>query len=163
MASWKGFKQWLRYRDQEMAIKTLAIGMNSTIDVTKDRHIIMLDYDDVSIDDVKKSVQELQLFWGLADCDIYSTKNGFHVFFWYDIVPYERVKMVISYARGVDPMFKYISRYYDHKTIRVSGKYAVKDREFVERVAGVREPTAEERELGGMKHQEHDLMSGFVK
>jgi hypothetical protein len=110
---------------------------------------------------VKASVQELQLFWGLADCDIYKTKHGFHVFFFYDQVPYDRLKLIVAYARDVDPMFKYISRYYDHKTLRVSGKYKDQDRSFVMRVAGIREPTADEREIGGMKCQEHKLLSGF--
>lgn len=159
MASWKGFKQWLRFRKQEMQVRNLAIGMNSTVDMTRDRHIIMLDYDQVMVEEVRASVEELQLFWGLSDCDIFRTKNGFHAFFWYDVVPYDRLKMIINYARDVDPMFKYISRFYDHKTVRVAGKYKDRDIEFIERIAGPREPTAEERELGGMKKQEHKMLS----
>jgi len=155
MVSFKGFKKWLTARKQELEIQNLAIGMNSSIDISEDLHIVMLDYDVKDIEKVTESVWEVQEFWGLADADIFRTKNGYHVFFWYDHVPYERVKMIVNFAKYVDPMFKYISRYYNHKTIRVSGKYAHRDIWFVKHVEGVRAPENQEFELGHMKKAEH--------
>jgi hypothetical protein len=155
MVSLKGFFKWRKLRRQEMEVTNVAIGMNSSVDVTKDLHIVMLDYDIKDLNLVCESVWELQEFWGLSDCDIFRTKNGFHAFFWYDHVPFERLKMIINFAKYVDPMFKYISRYYDHKTIRVSGKYANRDIWFVKRIAGVRKPQEEESQIGSMKRQEH--------
>ena len=159
MVSLKGFKQWLKFRKQEMQLQAVAIGMNSSLD-WEDTHIIMLDYDIEDIELVKQSVRELQEFWKLDDADIFKTRNGHHVFFWYDHVPYERLKMIINFARYVDPMYKYISRYYDHKTIRVAGKYQDKDICYETSVksmfAGTR--NAQIRELGDLKKQEHKLL-----
>ena len=158
MVSIKGFRQWLKMRNQEMEIQSLAIGINSTVDITKDMHIVMLDYDLHDIQKVRNSIVELQGFWELSDATIFRTKNGHHAFFFYDIVPYERLKMIINYARHVDPMFKYISRFYDHRTIRVSGKYKHKDIQYVEVIPGCRAPTHEEMELGSLKKAEHKLL-----
>jgi hypothetical protein len=155
MVSLKGFRQWLKLKNQEMEIRSLAIGINSTVDLTQDKHIVMLDYDIHDIKKVIESVYELQGFWDLSDAFIFRTKNGHHAFFWYDQVPYGRLKQIIEYARYVDPMFKYISRFYDHKTIRVAGKYAHKDICFVKRIAGARQPTQSEMDIGTMKRQEH--------
>ena len=156
---WTGFKQWAKLNKQEMEIRNLAIGMNSTVDLTKDLHIVMLDYDIKDRELVFESVIELQIFWNLADAWIYSTKNGFHVFFYHDLVPYGRLKLIIEYAKYVDVQYKYISRYYDHKTVRAAGKYKEKDIKFVEQIKGLRVPTAIERELGDMKKQERDLLA----
>ena len=151
----KEWKTWLRLRKNEMDIQSVAIGMNSTVDHTRDRHIIMLDYDEVTLEEVKYSVDELQTFWKLGQADIFKTRNGFHVFFWYDIVPYERLKMIIHYARDVDPMFKFISQYYDRKTIRVAGKYQEKDIEYVETISTGRRPSEIDAMIGDLKKNEH--------
>ena len=156
---WQGFKQWAKFEKQEMEIRSLAIGINSTVDLTKDLHIIMLDYDVKDKELVIESVMELQDFWHLSDAWIYQTKNGFHVYFFHDIVPYGRLKLIIEYARYVDPMYKYISRYYDHKTVRAAGKYKEKDIIFLEILKGKRVCTTQERELGDMKMKERDLLS----
>jgi hypothetical protein len=156
---WNGFKQWAKFEKQEMEIRNLAVGINSTVDLTKDLHIIMLDYDIKDKALVVESVMELQDFWHLSDAWIYSTKNGFHAYFYHDLVPYGRLKLIIEYARYVDPMYKYISRYYDHRTIRVSKKYAEKDIQFVEIIKGKRVCTAQERELGDMKMNERNLLA----
>jgi len=143
-----------------MDIQSVAIGMNSTVD--DDKHIILLDFDEVTIDDVRESVAELQEFWNLADADIFKTKNGFHAYFWYDHVPYDRLKMIINYARHVDPMFKYISKYYDRKTIRIAGKYKEKDIFFEETIKGVRFPTKIERDIGNLKKNERKILENSL-
>ena len=143
-----------------MDIQSVAIGMNSTVDA--DKHIILLDFDEVTIDDVRESVAELQEFWNLADADIFKTKNGFHAYFWYDHVPYDRLKMIINYARHVDPMFKYISKYYDRKTIRIAGKYKEKDIFFEETIKGVRFPTKIERDIGNLKKNERKILENSL-
>ena len=159
MVSLKGFKDWLKFRKQEMQLQSVAIGMNSSVD-WEDTHIVMLDYDIDDVEKVKQSIRELQQFWKLDDADIFKTRNGFHVFFWYDHVPYERLKLIINYARYVDPMFKYISRFYDHKTIRVAGKYKEKDICYEATVKSMFSNTREKavQELGDLKKQEHKLL-----
>jgi len=134
--------------------------MNSTVDLTQDLHIVMLDFDIKDVEKVIESVYELQDFYNLSDAFIYSTKNGFHVFFWYDHVPYGRLKQIIEFARYVDPMYKYISRFYDHKTIRASGKYKHRDIRFAMEVGGKREPSTIEKRIGEMKRSEHRMLSG---
>lgn len=158
MVSVKGFKQWLQMKDQEIQIQNLAIGMNSTIDITQDIHIIMLDYDIKDISKVIESVHELQSFWNLSDADIFRTKNGHHAIFWYDQIPYGRLKQIIEFAKYVDQMYKYISKYYLHKTIRVSGKYTYKDIVFVKKIVGKRVPSEEQITLGDMKRKEHKVL-----
>lgn len=156
---WKEFKKWAKFEKQDMEIRSLAIGINSTVDLTQDLHIIMLDYDVKDRLKVIESVMELQDFWNLSDAWIYSTKNGFHAYFFHDLIPYGRLKQIIEYAKYVDPQYKYISRMYDHKTIRVAGKYKEKDIQFVEILKGKRVPTAQERELGDMKMKERNMLA----
>ena len=157
----KRWREWKKLQKQEMQVAGLAVGINSTVDYTEDRHIIMLDYDvGDDLEKVRESVRELQQFWRLSDADIFQTTHGFHVFFWYDHVPYDRLKMIIAYAKDVDPMFKYISRFYDHKTIRVAGKYAERDIFFRETMDGIKYPTPYERSIGNMKKEEHARMIG---
>jgi len=152
----KGLRQWLRMNKQEMELKSLAIGMNSSVDITQDLHIIMLDYDVEDIALVEESVKELQEFWRLGEAEIFRTKHGYHVFFWFNIVPYGRLKMIIEYAKFVDPLYKYISRFYNHRTIRVAGKYDHQDIVFVKVIKSKQYvPTAYERDIGSMKREEH--------
>jgi hypothetical protein len=147
------------FRKKDRYLKEFAIGMNSDVDIKKDLHILFLDFDDVSIGEVEESISEIQEFWNLSDCFIYRTKNGFHAFFYYDIMPYSRVKMIMDYAKYVDPMFKYISKYYDYKTIRVAGKYKIKDISFVKVLHGKRIPNLRESEIGNLKRKERELLS----
>ena len=164
MVSLGGFRQWLKLRNQEMEVRNVAVGMNSSLDWAGDLHIVMLDYDIPDVSMVKDSVRELQEFWKLADAEIFKTTNGFHVFFWYDHVPYERLQMIINYAKYVDPMFKYIGRYYDHKTIRVAGKYRHRDIVYEDEIKSLfAQPvtsTTRVRELGDLKRKEHKLLRG---
>jgi hypothetical protein len=118
----------------------------------------MLDYDIDDVKQVKESIKECQKFWNLADCYIWKTKNGFHALFYYDIMPFERVKMIINYAKFVDPMYKYISRFYSHKTLRTAGKHREADIKMLLLVPGEREPSSMEWELGEMKRREHVLL-----
>lgn len=155
MVSVKEFKEWLKLERLEMDLRSLAIGMNSSVDISTDMHIVMLDYDISEKEKVVESVKELQEFWNLSDAELFKTKNGYHVFFWFDHVPYGRLKLIIEFARYVDPMYKYISRFYNHKTIRASGKYAEKDIKPVSWLPAKRRPTEEEREIGLLKQAEH--------
>lgn len=142
-----------------MLLRSVAIGMTSTVDAKQDLHIVCLDYDIKDFEMVKDSIIELQSFWGLSDAFIYSTKNGFHVFFFFDHVPYARLRMIIDFAKWVDPVFKYIARYFDHKTIRVAGKYKDSDIRFYGVLYG-RRATDAELEIGALKLKEHKLLSG---
>jgi hypothetical protein len=142
-----------RHQKQEMLLQSAAIGINSTVGV--DAHIVMLDYDEKNIEKIIHSVIELQEFWNLSDAFIYQTRNGHHVMFWYDIVPYGRLKMIIEFAKYVDPMYKLISKFYNHKTLRVAGKYSERDIFFLDKIEGDREPSTEEMEIGNLKMREH--------
>lgn len=165
MVSVKRFREWLRMRKQEMQLQSIAIGLNSSVE-WENNHIIMLDYDIPDIEKVVQSVRELQEFWKLGDAEVFKTRNGHHVFFWYDHVPYERLKQIIDFARYVDPMYKYISKYYDHKTIRVAGKYKEKDIVFARKVesffAQSHTKRQSVRELGNMKREEHKMLCSNV-
>jgi hypothetical protein len=149
------FKKWMKLRRHEMDIRNFAIGMNSTIDVTKDLHVLFLDYDTKDELRIGDSIREIQLFWNLSHAFVYETKNGYHCIFFFDIMPYERCRMIIDYADGVDHMFKYVSRWYAHKTLRVVGKYNWRDIRFFDILPGSRLPTLREREFGIMKYREH--------
>lgn len=153
------FKQYLALTQKEMQIRNLAVGINSTVDLTKDMHIVMLDYDVDDAELVVKSIKELQAFWKLSDCEVFKTKNGFHAFFWYDHVPYGRLRMIIEFAKYVDPMYKYISRFYDHKTVRVAGKYDYKDIQRIGWLPGKRKPSKDEIEVGNLKRKERELLA----
>jgi len=156
-----GFKEWLKFRKQEMELRSFAIGINSTVDFKKDLHVIFLDYDDVDLERVKESVIECQQFWALSDAYIFKTMHGFHAIFFFDQIPYERLRMIVDFAKDVDPMFKYISRFYNHKTLRVAGKYQERDIVFVGIIDGPREPSKLERELGELKLDEHSALLNF--
>lgn len=152
------FRDWWKLRNAEMQLRQSAVGMNSSIG--DDKHIVMLDYDVKNREKVVESVEELQKFWNLSDCYIFRTKNGYHAFFWFDQIPYERLRMIVDYAKYVDPMYKYISRFYAHKTIRVQGKYTVQDIAFEGIVPGQRDPSDDEWEIGEMKRKEHANLIG---
>ena len=156
-------KRWFRARSTEMQLSSLAVGMNSSVDLARDLHVLFLDYDIRNIADVEESVRELQSFWRLGEARIFKTRNGFHVFFFYDIMPYERARMIVGFAKFVDPLFKQISYYYDHKSIRVAGKYQHRDIRFVKRIDGVRIPSSVERQLGDMKAAEHSFFLDNLK
>ena len=160
MVSWKGFQQWLRLRKQEQMMTSFAIGMNSSVDITEDKHIVMLDFDLKDQERVEQAVIEAQQFWAMSDCFLFKTTHGFHAIFFHEIVPYSRLRMIIEYTRDVDNLYRYISRFYSHKTLRVAGKYKERDIKFVKIIPGVREPTKQEWELGEMKRAEHRSMIG---
>lgn len=158
MGFWRTLKKVWQHRSDEVALQWLAVGINSSTDITQDCHIVMLDYDIKELDRVVASIEELQGFWNLADAHVFRTMKGFHVFFWYDQVPYGRLRQIVDYARDVDPLYKLISRYYDHKTVRVSGKYSVRDIAFVGIVPGPREASDKEKEVGELKRREHLML-----
>ena len=154
----KGIWQYFGRKDKEL--RDFAIGMSSEVDIKKDLHILFLDYDKVSLESVEESVCELQKFWNLSDCFIYKTRNGYHAYFYYDIMPYSRVVMILNYAKYIDDQFRYISRYYDYKTIRVAGKYKERDIFFEKKLSGLRKPSVLDAELGDMKRKEREILSG---
>jgi hypothetical protein len=147
-------------RKQEQQMRSFAIGMNSTVDIQRDLHIIGLDYDILDLKLVEESVIEVQQFWCLTDAYIFKTKHGYHAIIFHSLVPYERLRQIVDFAKFVDGMYKYISRYYSHKTLRVAGKYKERDIHFEKIIKGVREPSEEEFELGEMKRREHASMIG---
>jgi hypothetical protein len=158
---------WQYFAKKDRGLRDFAVGMSSEVDIKKDLHILFMDYDQVTIEQVEESVQEAQSFWNLSDCYIYKTRNGYHTYFYFDVMPYSRVVLIINYAKYVDDMFRYISRYYDYKTIRVAGKYKEKDISFVKMMPGQRKPTFYEAEVGDLKRKEREILStmsnGFNK
>ena len=139
----------------------MAIGMNSEVDIKKDIHILFLDFDKATLEEVEESVIEAQKFWDLSDCFIYSTRNGFHAYFFYDHMPYSRVLLILNYCKYVDDQFRFISRYYDYKTIRQSGKYKQLDIKFVKMIPGSRVPSLREVELGDLKRRERGYLAAM--
>lgn len=147
------------FKKEDVGLRDFAIGMSSEVNIKKDLHILFLDFDQVELQDVEESVRECQRFWDLSDCFIYKTKNGYHAYFFYDIMPYSRVVMILNYAKYVDDMFRFISRYYDYKTIRQSGKYKERDIRFVKVLSGLRIPTEWELEVGNLKRKERSYLA----
>lgn len=133
-----------------------AVGLNSHIDIEKDKHMLFLDYDNNDFNFVLKDVRELVDFWKLSDYEIYKTRNGYHVFFWYNNdIPYSRLKMIIDFSR-CDVMFKYIRKNFNYATLRASGKYVDNDIEWVGKFMGLRKPLSTQRDLGNLKKQEYN-------
>ena len=155
---WEGWLRWRRKRKKEQQLQAMAIGVNSSVDLTQDLHIVMLDFDMIGREKVVESVREVQEFWKLSDVTLYRTRHGYHAIAWFDHVPYERVRQIIDFTRYVDPMFKYIGRYYDHKTLRAAGKHEERDIVIDSVLPGVRVPTPEEVERGSMKRKEHEAL-----
>lgn len=141
----------------EIKHQHFAIGLNSYVDKEREMHIIMLDYDVKDLSFVLNDCNELTAFWHLSDYEVYKTHNGHHVFFWFDIVPYSRLKMIIDYSK-CDTAYKYISKFYEYKTIRATGKYKTPDIQYVGRFSGKRTPTKEERGIGELKKKEYELL-----
>jgi len=156
------FKDIYRYlQNEDEYIKAMAIGMNSYIDREADEHFLFLDYDIKDEFKIESSVQELQRQFNLSHAFIYETSKGYHVFFFYDNdLPYSRIRLLISYAKFVDPLFKLISKYYNHKTIRVAGKYKIQDIRFKKTIKG-RNPTREEFSIGEIKRREYNMLKSF--
>ena len=147
---------------REIQQRQLALGINSFISVEDNLHIIMIDYDILNITNVLESVNELTDFWNLGPYEVYSTKNGFHVFFWWTFVPFSRLKMILDYCRYIDESYRYISRYYNYKTVRASGKYITPDINFVGKFNGKITPSKDERELGDLKRKEYIELKKIV-
>jgi hypothetical protein len=135
--------------------------MNSEVNIAKDLHILFFDYDNVSLEDVEESIRECQSFWNLSDSFIYKTRNGYHAYFFYDIMPYSRFLMIINYAKYIDDMFRFIGKYYDYKTIRQAGKYKERDISFVKTLEGGRRPSEYELEVGNLKRLERYHISNI--
>jgi hypothetical protein len=155
-----GFKQWLRLRKMEQEMTSFAVGMNSSVDIPNDKHLLMFDYDILDLNRVERSVRECQEFWALGPAFLYKTTHGFHAIFFMDQMPYSRVRLIIEYADGIDNLYRYISRFYNKKTLRVAGKYKERDIFFLKVMPGCRLPTRMEREIGMLKYREHCAMSG---
>lgn len=152
----KIIRKLLRYLSKkDIKQRTYAIGITSKIG--EDRHIVILDYDTLNLQFVLYDLKELCDFFNLSEYEIYETKKGFHVFFWYEDIPYSRLKMIINFSR-CDESFKYISRFYEWKTVRCSGKYKIKDIHYIGKFKGKRTPKKEERELGELKRKEYLLL-----
>jgi hypothetical protein len=161
MGLWKTLKRlnyYFKKRDLDEQLRNFAIGLSSEVDIRKDLHILFMDFDNVDLGDVEQSVGECQQFFNLSDCFIYKTKNGYHAYFFYDIMPYSRVLMILNYAKFVDPMFRFISKNYDYKTIRAAGKYKERDIFFAKVVKGLRAPNTYELEIGDLKRRERNMI-----
>jgi hypothetical protein len=163
----KKFVRFVR-KDKMHDLREFAIGLNSNI--SSDSHIIFLDYDtkaqNMAFVEVEYDIRELIRHFDLSDAEIFQTHNGYHCFWWYDHVPYSRLKMIINYSR-CDPMFKYISKFYNYKTIRAAGKYQELDIMWYKVVKGQRSPSPKEVEIGGLKRKEYfglrKIHESFVK
>jgi hypothetical protein len=66
----------------------------------------------------------------------------------------------VSSVLQAKDLYRYISRFYSHKTLRVAGKYKERDIVFLKVMPGCRLPTRKEREMGMLKYKEHCAMSG---
>jgi hypothetical protein len=79
MANFLKYLKWLRHRNDEIELQNLAVGLNSSVNIEENIHILMLDYDIKDLGRVKESVRECQEFWNLADAYIYKTNVQVHL------------------------------------------------------------------------------------
>jgi hypothetical protein len=151
-------RKLIRYLSKkEKQERQYAIGISSYLNKgdKNELHVVILDYDMKDFSKVLKDVNELVKFFNLSSYECYSTRCGFHIFFWYDHVAYSRLKMIINYSNYIDPLYKFISTKYDTKVLRASGKYKDNDINFIGYFNGVRTATKDERELGNLKRKEY--------
>ena len=155
------FFKFLNYTS-EQDMRDFAVGFNSFINKEQDLHIIMLDYDIKDLNFVKADASEITEHFKLSDFEIYKTQNGYHCFWFYDFYPYSKLRLLIEFSR-CDNQFKYISRFYDHKTIRVAGKYKNLDIKFIGKFAGIRKATPYQMEIGNLKREEYVRLKSLHK
>jgi len=129
----------------------LAIGVTSFLNKARDEHIVILDYDDVTLNKVLIDVKQLIEVWKLGHAEIYGSNRGYHVFFWWDCVPFTKLQL-IAYSSFCDKRFKDAG--YGYKTIRVAGKYKKPDVTFIKTVKS-KYYQSNNKVMGDLKRQEH--------
>jgi hypothetical protein len=97
----------------------LALGIDNMVD---GKHILMLDYDNTSLEEVMSEAMVIKQQQSLGPFEIAKTNKGWHVFFWWDLLSDIDYEIALNFS-SCDPDFKARSK----KTMRIAGKYAVPD------------------------------------
>lgn len=97
------------------------IGVNSNFD--EDNHILMWDFDDVSLEDVKEALKLVQTRYFLSDIHILETKpNTNFIAYCFSVEEWRRVVEIIASTPNVDLQFLRFGIYRGHFTLRVTPK-----------------------------------------
>lgn len=124
---------------------TQVIGVNSEL---KDgNHIIMWDFDDVSLDDVKNTLAWIQARFWLSEIIILKTKEPDSYNAWcFTRLPWQRAVEIVAATDHVDWGFFRYSVWRYHFTLRTSPKNG-RDSKVVARLEGYELPTAKIEDL----------------
>jgi len=98
------------------------IGVNSYLD--DGRHILMWDFDDVELEDVKRALRKVQARYFLSDIHIMETKrNSSYCAYCFTAVDWQRAIEIVAATDHVDMKYLKWSVYRGRFTLRVSPKF----------------------------------------
>jgi len=124
---------------------TKVIGVNS--ELANGNHILMWDFDDVSLEAVRRSLMKIQARYFLSEIVILETKKDSSYNAWcFTAVPWQRAVEIVAATEGVDWGFFRYSVWRYHFTLRTSPKNG-RDSKVVARLEGYEHPTARIEDL----------------
>ena len=130
-----------------------AIGITS--DVGSGMHIVQLDYDGKTLDEVEKDVNYLIEEFSLGEAFLYKTNHGFHVKFYYDEITYKKYQKILCDS-ACDESFVLNTTYDGYSTLRLCGKYKGKnDIKFVKTVKSIKFIGKRQKKIG-LERKEFD-------
>jgi len=97
------------------------IGVNSNLE--DGRHILMWDFDDVSLNNVRYYLNQALVRYALSDIYILRTKEpDNYIAYCFNAFEFKRAAEIIAYTKGVDWQFFRFGVYRGHWTLRVTPK-----------------------------------------
>jgi len=98
----------------------IALGINSILE--NGQHLVMLDYDGKTVDEVMQDASRLKMVYGLGPFELVKSLRGYHAIFWWTPVKKELYDEILSKSK-CDIAFSTAPK----KTIRIAGKYDTPD------------------------------------
>lgn len=100
----------------------IGINSNSFFDSKeRNKHILMLDYDEKSLEEIEEELKRIQQKYDLPDMHIYkSSETGYHVYCFTPLTYEEMLKIVMD--TNADKGFKYCILKYGYATLRITPK-----------------------------------------
>lgn len=104
-----------------LAKVTKVIGVNSSL--SDGKHIIMWDFDDTTLEEVKRQLTWVQSVFCLPEIRVVNTKPGVNfIAYCFKRCDWLEALKVVIYTSGVDKNFIKYSAYREHFTLRVTPK-----------------------------------------
>jgi hypothetical protein len=121
------------------------IGVNSNLE--DGRHILMWDFDDVSLNKVEDVLKEVQFHYQLSDIFVVETKSDTNfIAYCFTALDWRKSVEIIASTPRVDYQFLRFGVYRGHWTLRVTPKNGRKPK-FVARLLGLMKPTCSPKDL----------------